>query len=81
MTTGVFRLVSRRFLRSMDALYCWANCADSHWQDRRYAKSLRVGLEPLLHTSSSTDSGTDCPGDRCTQESVPQAATVDSARF
>jgi hypothetical protein len=66
---------------SMEALYRWANCADSHWQDRRYAKSLRVKCRLLLDTSSPTDSGTDCPGNRCAQESVPQAATVDSARF
>ena len=78
---GVFRLVSRRFVRSMEALYRWANCADSHWQNRRYAKSLRVKFALLLHTSSPTDSGTDCPGNRCTQESVTPSAAVDSARL
>jgi hypothetical protein len=65
----------------MEALHRWANCADSHWQDRRYAKSVRVDFAPLLDTSSPTDSGTDCPGNRCAQESVTQIAVVDSARL
>ena len=35
----------------------------------------------LLLPSSSADSGTDCPGNRCAQESVTQTAAVDSARL